>query len=139
MPSHPHPPSEAEDTSPGEDEATGDDDDLENPEGRNQVKTPYLKPIRVPPMARAAPSPTLSISTTTSEFALEHGEELLRVKRARVKEEDSSDRIPSPKVISSDESEKPPPKRRRTHTTSKKVAGRRMKKSGMRTYPNVST
>lgn len=140
MRSRPHPPSEAEDTSPGEDKAISDDNDLKNPKVRGKVETPYLKPIRIPPKTRAPPSPSLSISTTTSEFELEHGEELLRVKRARVKEEDTSDRFPSAEVISSDESEKPPVKKWRVRTTSKKAEGKRVKKPGMITYPDaVST
>jgi len=131
--------SKAEDTSTGEDEATSDDDDLENPEARDRVETPYLKPIRIPPMARA-PSPSLSISTTTSEFELEHGGELMGVKRICVKEEDSDDPFHSTEIISSDESEKPVPKKRKTCTTSKKTVGRKVKKPGTRTYSDeVST
>jgi len=129
-------PSEVEDTPTGEDEATDDDDNLGNPEVRDQVETPYLKPIRIPPMARAPPSPSLSISTTTSEFELEHGAELLGVKRIRVKEEDSGDPFNGAEVISSDESEKPARKKKKTQTTRKKTAGGKAKKPGTRTCPD---
>ena len=131
-----HPP-EAEDTSPGEDEIVSDDGDLENPEIWDQAETPYLRPIRIPPRGQIPPSPSLSISTTTSEFELEHGEELMRVKRAWVKEEEGSDHpFPITEVISSDESEKPPPKKQKKQTTSKNTKGAKAKKQGMRTYPD---
>ena len=135
MHSRPSNDSEAEDPPTGEEEAFLEDDDLE----ASQTKTPYLKPIRIPPRIQTPPSPSLSISTTTSELELEQGEALLKVKRAQVKEEDSGDPLHDLEVISSDESEKPAPKKRKICSTGTKTQGREVKKSGTKTYPYEGT
>ena len=128
-----HPP-KANSTSSGEDEVTVVDDDLEDPEAATRTETPYLKPIKVPPRVHALSSPSLSISTTVSEMALEHGGALLQVKRGRVKEEEVSDgALSHAEVYFSDEDEQPPPKKRKPRPDTKGKGGRKQK-PGTRTY-----
>ena len=124
----------------GEEEASGEDIDLENPVVSNWVETPYLQPIKIPPRTQAPLSPCPLISTTTSELELEQGEALLRVKRVRAKEESPNDPFPNPEVESSDGSEKPAPKKRKTCSKGTKSQSRKVRKSGTKIYPHeVST
>ena len=129
-------PPKAGDTSSGEDEVTVVDSDLEDPETATQTKTPYLKPIKIPPKLHTLSSPSLSISTTVSEMGLEHGGALLQVKRGRVKEEEDSNDPFSNAEDPSDEDEQPPPKKRKSRPTNANREGRGTKKQGMRTYPD---
>lgn len=120
----------------GEEEASDEDIDLENPVEGDWMETPHLQPIRIPPRIQAPLSPCPSISTTTSELELEQGEALLRVKRVRAKEESPDDPFSDLGVESSDGSEKPPPKKRKTRSKGTKSQSRKVRKSGMKIYPH---
>jgi hypothetical protein len=117
MHSHPsHPTTTAEDTYPGEDEASGEDESLEKPEVRDWSGWEPLrvKPIRSPPRVQTPPSLSHLLSTTTSELEVEQGEAFLKVKRVPAKEEEFDDQLPDIESISGDESNKLVAKKRKT-------------------------
>lgn len=99
--------------SPGKDGTSSGDDDLDEHAARDQ-----------PGRVRAPLSPSSSLSTTVSELEVEHGEAFLRVKRLK-REEDLSDSLPDPEVISSDEDEEPIPKKRKKGSTGVKSKGKK--------------
>ena len=121
-------PSGAEDSPLYNEETFSEDVDLEGSVVSDQVETPCLQTIRIPPRIRAPPSPCPSISTTTSELEVEQGEALLKVKRGWVKEE-----FLDPEVILSNRGNRLVPKKRRKSSMGTKDGKTRGKKQGMKT------
>ena len=113
----------AEDSSLDTEDIFSEDIDLENSVVSDQVESPFLQTIRIPPRTYAPPSPCPSISTTTSELEVEQGEALLKVKRGRVKEEDAEDTLPDPEVV---------PKKRKICSAGTRNRNTKGKKKGMK-------
>jgi hypothetical protein len=73
-----------------------------------------------PERVRALPSPSRSLSTTTSELEVEQGEALMRVKQLKA-EEELEDVLPD----TDDEADRPVPKKRKTGSAGMKRKGRK--------------
>ena len=97
-----------------EGEASGEDHGLNEPKVQDWSR-----------QNRAPPSPSLSISTTTSEIELEQGDALMRVRRLKAEELDDS--LPGPEPVSDDEDKRWVPKKCKRNSAGTKGKGKKRK------------